>query len=172
MKIQYFIRIYVAYILISINVLFLIIAHDKFILIPILIFYTVLRRLNKKGFLSRCVRIYILCSVVLHVWLNQFYSVFLLIDLTCLFCMIRFHLPIRDDVKKLVRRIDMNIPLIIFYNGIEQLGNTFFNMNDFRQSEIDWLSYRILLISTKLKSIHKVYIDNENLGENFHVNIA
>lgn len=97
------------------------------------------------------------------------------ISLGSLLCAVLFlhtFLPIRMKVKILYKRINLNKELIIFHDRIEQ-DNSVFSLNgDFRQSEIKWLSYKILLKSRTLTRINVTSIDNEIFGQHIQMNIV
>jgi hypothetical protein len=81
-------------------------------------------------------------------------------------------LPIRPRVRKLYHRIDKNKPLTIYHNRIEQDNVIIDQEFDFRQSEMDWLCYKVLLMSHTLTQLKEVYRDDELFSHHIQMNIV
>lgn len=175
MKIRYLLRLYCPYIIVLINSILLSFAHYQFILFLFILYTYLFNQLIKKGFITEFMYLIIFGINLIMFVISKHSLTDLWISLGSLLCAVLFlhtFLPIRLKVKILYKRINLNKELIIFHDRIEQ-DNSVFSLNgDFRQSEIKWLSYKILLKSRTLTRINVTSIDNEIFGQHIQMNIV
>lgn len=175
MKIRYLLRLYCPYIIVLINSILLSFAHYQFILFLFILYTYLFNQLIKKGFITEFMYLIIFGINLIMFVISKHSLTDLWISLGSFLCAVLFlhtFLPIRLKVKILYKRINLNKELIIFHDRIEQ-DNSVFSLNgDFRQSEIKWLSYKILLKSRTLTRINVTSIDNEIFGQHIQMNIV
>jgi len=175
MKINYLARLSLSYGLFLLNIIILIYAHYKFTHFVVLLYVIAFRHLNHKGYISLNTYSYILCIVIGLLFTTELnvHSLILIlwIGLSSILS-IKCYLPVRQKIKKLFKKIDKNSKLSIKHDKILQNNSVLSIGTDFRQSEIDWLCYKILLLSNTLTRIEHTYIDNEIFGQHIQVNIV
>ena len=126
---------------------------------------------NRVGFLNKKLIVLIIVFNACLLFINGinwifFFSVFLLMST------FKLHIPYRSKIKQILKQIDLNTSVSIYHNRIKQFDKEISCEHGLRSSEIEWLCTKILFMSHKLKHCESVYTDNENIGENFHVNIV
>lgn len=137
------------------------------------IFYVlVINEFNRFGFVNRKMIILTISSLLFTSFIVGISHYLIYLTGGIIFAIFILHIPCRSKVKKLFNQIELGQSIVIFNNRMIQNKRIIEFGFEIRQSEIDWLSKRILFSSKKLKEAHSMYIDNEIIGNNFHVNIV
>lgn len=137
------------------------------------IFYILLiNEFNRVGFVNRKMIILTIISLLFTSFIAGISHYLIFLTSGIMFATCTLHIPYRSKVKKLFKQIDLDQSINIYNNRMVQNNRITEFGFEIRQSEIDWLTKQILFSSRKLKEVQWVYMDNELIGNNFHVNIV
>jgi hypothetical protein len=150
-------------------------AYDTFIVSGLLLYIYLIYQLDKKGFIAThlyAVIISVNSGLLLIKQIDLLSLIQMISSILCAIIFMHGFLPIRPRVRKLYHRIDKNKPLTIYHNRIEQDNVIIDQEFDFRQSEMDWLCYKVLLMSHTLTQLKEVYRDDELFSHHIQMNIV
>lgn len=165
-------QLYGVYLLIILNLLICSFINLYLTFILGIVYLQLIKEFNRIGFINqKMVFLSIVCMLYMSITLRiTHYLIYLTIGVLMILFMM--HIPYRPKMRKIFNHIELSQSINIFNNRISQNNRIFEFGFEIRRSEIDWLTKRILFRSTKLKDAQWVYMDNEIIGNNFHVNIV
>lgn len=172
MKLKLFSQLYATYILILVNLLVSSLVNIYLSIIIGIVYLIVIKEFNRTGFINRKIYYLVIIDVLFIGYITGISHFLMYLTGGIMFVTCIYYIPYRTKIKHIFYQVNLNQVSNIFSNRIVQSHQIIEFGFELRQSEIDWLTKRILFSSKVLKEAHCVYNDNELIGNSYHVNIV
>lgn len=171
MKIKLYMDLYLSYLLITLF-MFITIPNGVFIVLHLGFYYLLLNEYNRIGFINRKIFILSLLYILLLFICFGFFNYYLYMGIVLYGIIMKFYLPHRIKVKRLLKYTSFNREVKIYNNHLE-IDDVIVNLEfTLREIEMMWLSKQIILRSNRCVKQEIKYINNEFLGNHFYVKIS